>query len=128
MAVLREEQGSAAAEFVLVASMMTTLVLAVLQLAYGIFVANVCRDAALEGAHYAALADVNDREGGDRARALISRAVGQQFAGDVSVTRSSTGSDAWVRVTVRTAIPLLGPIGIPGTLTVTAHAPSEVLP
>ncbi|MBP3979065.1 pilus assembly protein [Microbacterium sp. BLY] len=69
-------------EFVLVGTLLTALTLAVLQLAFAIYVRNVLHDAAVEGAYYAALADTTTQEGEERAREVIRRALGRSHEGD----------------------------------------------
>ena len=53
--LLRDEEGSAVAEFSLVGVLLTALLLAVVQLALALHVRNTVLDAAAEGARYAAL-------------------------------------------------------------------------
>lgn len=120
---LRDERGSSSVEFVLVGALLTALTLAVLQLGLAVYVRNVLHDAAVEGAYHAALADVGPEGGAERTRLVIARAIGSAYAQDVSASLS--GGD--VRVTVRSATPVVGLIGIPGSLEVTARAPVETM-
>lgn len=122
-----DDRGSSPVEFVLVGTLLTVLTLAVLQLALAVYVRNVVHDAAVEGAHHAALADTSMAEGVERTRAAISSAVGDEYANDIHVTRSDALGHGTVVVQVRTALPVLGLIGIPYALEVTAHAPLETL-
>ena len=57
------EEGSAAAEFVMVGALLTVLTLAIMQLGLAQLVRNTVLDAAAEGARYAALADSGLGEG-----------------------------------------------------------------
>lgn len=126
---LREdESGSAPAEFVLVGGLLTLLTLAVLQIGLAVYVRNVVHDAAVEGAHYAALADSDRARGVDRARIVIERAVGTQYADDITASYTSTGGVPSVTVTVRTVLPLVGLVGLPAAMEVSASAPVESLP
>lgn len=111
----------------LVGTLLTAMTLAVLQLALAIYVRNVVHDAAVEGAHHAALADVALAEGADRTRELIGRAVGESYAHDVSVAHTSALGHPGVRIRVRTTLPVIGLIGIPYGMEVDAHAPLESL-
>ena len=122
---LGDERGSSPVEFVLVGTLLTFLTLAVLQLALAIYVRNVVHDAAVEGAFHAALADTSLAQGADRTRAIVTRAVGAEYASDITVTETGTGDRPEVEVTVRTTLPLLGLLGVPRLLEVTAHAPAE---
>lgn len=122
------DRGSAPAEFVLVGGLLTLLTLAVLQLGLAVYVRNVVHDAAVEGAHHAALADVPAAEGVQRTRAVIERAVGPDYAGDIVTGRTSVAGTPAVTVTVRTTLPVVGLLGLPAALEVSASAPLETLP
>lgn len=122
-----DERGSAVVEFVLVGALLTVLTLAVLQLAFAIYVRNVVHDAAVEGAYHAALADTPVQAGAVRAGELIDRAVGAGYAQEVSATSGTVGGTETVIVTVRATLPLAGLLGVPRGLEVTAHAPRESL-
>jgi Flp pilus assembly protein TadG len=123
----RDERGSAPAEFVLVGALLAALTLAVLQLGLAVYVRNVVHDAAVEGAYHAALADVDPAAGAERTRTLIERAVGAGYAREVTAGTTDVLGARTVVVTVRAVLPLIGLIGIPGALEVTAHAPRESL-
>ncbi|MGC5222701.1 TadE/TadG family type IV pilus assembly protein [Micromonospora sp. DT81.3] len=122
-----DERGSSPVEFVLVGTLLTVLTLAVLQLGLAIYVRNVVHDAAVEGAHHAALADTSLAEGSARTREIVARTVGLEYAGDVSVRQSHSLEHESVEVTVVTTLPLVGLLGAPRSLEVTAHAPVESL-
>src|SRR5690606_38243420 len=122
---LSDERGSSPVEFVLVGALLTALTLAVLQVALAVYVRNVVHDAAVEGAHYAALADTSLEEGAERTRSVIARAVGAGFAEDVAIGQdASLGHDS-VIVRVRTTLSVLGLIGVPYGMEVQARAPVE---
>lgn len=122
-----DDRGSGPVDFVLVGALLTTLTLAVLQLGFAVYVKNVVHDAAVEGAHYAALADTTLDEGAERTRLSITRAVGDGFAGDIAVSQSDRLGHPTAVVTVRTTLPVIGLLGIPYGLEVDAHAPMESL-
>jgi Flp pilus assembly protein TadG len=124
-ALLNDDAGSSPVEFVLVGTMLTVLTLGVLQLALMIYVRNVVHDAAVEGAYHAALADTSIDEGIDLTRAIVSRTVGADYAADISAQPSTDLGHESVQVTVRATLPLLGLLGAPRALEVTAHAPVE---
>ena len=124
---LDDERGSSPVEFVLVGALLTVLTLAVLQLGLAIYVRNVVHDAAVEGAHHAALADTTLAQGAERTRAIIARTVGESYAAGVSVRETGALGHATVEVAVSTTLPLVGLLGAPRTLEVTAHAPVETL-
>lgn len=122
-----DDRGSSPVEFVLVGTLLTALVLGLIQIALAVYVRNVVHDAAVEGAHYAALADTGPEEGAERARTVISRAVGEAYAADITVTRSQGDGHGTVDVRIRAALPVVGLLGIPHTMEVEAHAPVESL-
>ncbi|GAA3648192.1 TadE/TadG family type IV pilus assembly protein [Microbacterium marinilacus] len=121
------ERGSGPAEFVLVGALLTVLTLAVLQLGLAVYVRNVVHDAAVEGAHQAALADATPAHGVERTREIIVRAVGAAYADDISASHESIGGMASITVAVRTTLPVVGLLGIPSALEVEASAPVETL-
>ncbi|WP_067950310.1 TadE/TadG family type IV pilus assembly protein [Agromyces sp. NDB4Y10] len=124
---LRDERGSAVAEFSLVGVLLTALVLAVVQLALALHVRNTVLDAAAEGARYAALAGSSPAAGVERTRALIGAAIAADYAGDVSATTTNVGGATAIAVTVRTTLPVVGLLGPERALEVTGHAPVETV-
>lgn len=126
-ALLRDEDGSSAVDFVLVGVLVTAITLAVLQLALAVYLRNVVHDAAVEGAYHAALADTSLQDGADRTREIVGRAFGEGVVNDVAVRESSALGAPSVEVRVVATLPLLGLLGIPNGWEVTAHAPRETL-
>ncbi|CAH0159783.1 hypothetical protein SRABI76_01007 [Microbacterium oxydans] len=124
---LRDERGSSPVEFLLVGTLLTILTLAVLQLAFAVYVRNVVHDAAVEGAYHAALADTGLDEGAERTRTVITRAVGPSYAEEITVGRSTRFGSPTIDVRVRTTLPVIGLLGIPRAWEVEAHAPEETL-
>jgi Flp pilus assembly protein TadG len=124
---MRRDAGSAAAEFVMVAALLTVLTLGVLQLGVALLVRNTALDAASEGARFGALADNAPEDGVARTRQLISTAIGAEYARDVHVAAGEWHGRPAVTVTVRTTLPLLGLLGVGGALEVTGHAARETL-
>ncbi|WP_423494061.1 pilus assembly protein [Microbacterium esteraromaticum] len=122
---LADERGSSPVEFVLVGALLTALTLAVLQVALAVYVRNVVHDAAVEGAHYAALADTGPADGVARTQAVITRAVGAAYADDITIGADDSLGHPSVVVRVRTTLPVLGLIGVPYGLEVEARAPAE---
>lgn len=123
--VLSDDRGSATAEFVLIGILLSVLTLAVLQFGFAVYVRNVVHDAAVEGAYHAALADTTLGDGERRTRDIVSRTVGDGYATAVSAREATTGGYPTVEVTVRATLPVIGLLGVPGSLEVTAHAPVE---
>ena len=121
------DRGSSPVEFVLVGALLTFLTLAVLQFGLVVYVRNVVHDAAVEGAYRGALADETTAAGEARTRELITRAVGATYARDVHASHVLVGGQDSVRMMVRVPLPLIGLLGAPRALEVTADAPAETL-
>jgi hypothetical protein len=124
---LQDERGSSPVEFLLVGTLLTVLTLAVLQLAFAVYVRNVVHDAAVEGAYHAALADTGLDEGAERTRDVITRAVGAGYAEEITVVHSERLGYPMIDVRVRTTLPVIGLLGVPRVWEVEAHAPEESL-
>lgn len=125
---LRDDDGSAVAEFVLVGALLTVLTLSVLQLGLALHIRNTVRDAASEGARFAALADNGLDDGVRRSRDLIATALGADYASDVTAGYGRYRGHPSAIVTVRAPLPLIGLLGIDGGLEVVGHAAVESLP
>src|SRR4051812_34403849 len=107
-----DDRGSSPVEFVLVGVLLTALTLGVIQFALALYVRNVVHDAAVEGAHVAALADTDPGEGVQRTALVIGRAVGADYAQDVSIHETVALGVPTMEVTVRTTLPLIGFLGV----------------
>lgn len=123
----QDDRGSSPVEFVLVGALLTVLTLAILQFGLAVYVRNVVHDAAVEGAHHAALADTSLQDGVDRTASVITTAIGSGYAEDISAGESEDPGHSVIRVRVRTTLPVIGLIGVPFALEVTADAPRESL-
>jgi hypothetical protein len=121
------ERGSAVAEFVMVAALLTALTLAVLQLALALHIRNTVLDAAAEGARFAALADSGLDQGAARSRDLITAALGPGYAADVSASYADVSGQPGVQVRVIARLPLFGLLGMDRGLEVEGHAAVEGL-
>jgi Flp pilus assembly pilin Flp len=127
MRALLRDEGSAAAEFVMVSALLTVLVLSVLQLGLALHVRNTVLDAASEGARFGALADNDLSDGVARTRDLITTALGPGYAGDVTASYGSYLGHPAAIVTVHAPLPLIGLIGLDEGLEVDGHAAVETL-
>lgn len=123
---LRDDRGSAVAEFTMVVGLLTLVVLSVMQLALGLHVRNVLQDAAAEGARYGALAGSSPAAGVDRAQALIETAIGSDYAQTITASTTTVAGHPALRLTVQAPLPVLGLIG-PTTLEVQGSAALETL-
>ncbi|HKP07200.1 MAG TPA: TadE/TadG family type IV pilus assembly protein [Microbacterium sp.] len=124
---LRDDAGASPVEFVLVGTLLTVLTLGVLQFGLAVYVRNVVHDAAVEGAYHAALADTTLADGAQRTRDIVGRTIGAEYATDVTVAEAASLGQETVEVRVRATLPLVGLLGAPRGLEVTAHAPVESL-
>ncbi|WP_396654101.1 TadE/TadG family type IV pilus assembly protein [Microbacterium sp. PRC9] len=122
---MRDDAGASPVEFVLVGTLLTVLTLGVLQFGLAVYVRNVVHDAAVEGAYHAALADTTLADGAQRTRDIVGRAIGAEYATDVRVQESAALGQRTVEVRVQATLPLVGLLGAPRGMEVTAHAPVE---
>lgn len=125
--MIRDERGSAVVEFTLVSVLLTVLTLSVLQLGLALHVRNTVLDAAAEGARFAALADNGPVDGIRRTHDLISTAIGPEYARDIRASTGSWRGQPAVTITVRTTLPVIGLVGVPGAVEVAGHAVVETL-
>ena len=122
-----DDSGSAVVEFVFVGILLTFLTLGVLQLGLALHVRNTLQDAASEGARWGALIDSTPEDGVQRTKELITTAVGQQYATDVTVSSQQwLGAPATV-ITVKAPLPMIGLWGPAASVEVSGHAATEVL-
>jgi Flp pilus assembly protein TadG len=124
---LRDERGSAVAEFTLVGILLVVLALAVVQLALALHVRNTLLDAAAEGARFASLAGASPSDGAERTRDLIDAAISSTYSEHVTAATVDLGGVPAVEVTVRATLPVIGLLGVANGLEVEGHAPIEVV-
>jgi hypothetical protein len=122
---MSDERGSAPAEFVLVALLLVTLVLGVLQVGAVLLVRNTALDAAAEGARWAAVAGNGAEEGAARAREVLTVSLGPSYAQDVRVRTALWQGVPATEVTARIPLPVIGLFGPPNGIEVTGHAVLE---
>ncbi|WP_267892615.1 TadE/TadG family type IV pilus assembly protein [Microterricola pindariensis] len=123
---VRDERGSALAEFTMVAALLTLLCLAVVQLALALHVRNTVQDAAAEGARMAARAGATLDDGLQRTRELITLGIGAGYAGNVTAGYTEVAELRSTEVRVVAPLPLIGLFGIASGLEVTGHAAVEL--
>lgn len=120
----RGERGSATAEWTLVAALLTLVLLSVLQVGFALHVRTTLIDAAAEGARSAALHGASPQDGIERTRTLITAALDPAYAERIEILDDGEQ----IRITVHAPLPVLGLVGIPGGVEVSAHAPREARP
>lgn len=126
-ALLRDDSGSATAEFVMVGALLTVLTLSVMQLGLALHIRNTVLDAASEGARFGALADNSLADGVERTRDLIQTALGPGYAQDITASYGTYLGHPAAIVTVHAPLPLIGLVGIDDGLEVEGHAAVETL-
>ncbi len=108
--MIREvDRGSAPVDFALVGVLLVAIALVVVQIAFFAHLRAVAIDSAIAGAAHAALADTTDSEGVARATALVSAGVAASLVRSVSVGSSEVAGKPIVSVTIRLAVPAIGP-------------------
>ena len=105
----RLERGSAPVEFVLVGVLLVAVALTVLQIAFIAHIRAVAIDSAIAGAAHAGLADTADSEGVDRAIELVTSGIAASLVRSVSISSGEAAGRAIASVTIRLAVPAIGP-------------------
>lgn len=119
---MRDDGGSAPAEFAMVAGLLVMLLLAVIQFTVVLLVRNTVQDAAAQGARVAAFADGALDDGIARTTQLIDASLGPRYAQRIGAHYVTEGSLRVVEVRVSTSLPVIGLIGFAGAIEVTGHA------
>ena len=103
------DRGSAPVEFSLVSVLLVAVVLSVLQVAFIAHVRAVAIDSAIAGAACAALADTSNSEGVARTKDLLALGMGSSLVRSVTVADSAIAGRHSIDVTVKLAVPAIGP-------------------
>lgn len=119
---LRSDRGSAVVEFPLVAVLIVMIALATIQAALIVHTRNTLIDAAVQGAHHAALVGNTPGDGAERAQQLIGERFGDAY--QVAATAQET-PDGRITVEITATMPLVGLLGPSGSLRVDGHAIAE---
>ncbi len=110
----------------MVSGLVVVFFLAAFQLGFTLYVRNTLIAHAAEGARYGARADATPADGVDRARTMIRASLRDSYAQDVTAQRTTTdGGAAVVQVRVSAPLPVVGPWGPSGQLTVSGRAYAE---
>lgn len=119
---MRDDDGAAVVDFVLVSILLLALFLLVFQVGVVLHVRNVLTASAAEGARYAAAADRDPAEGAARAKEAIAQALGQGVADrmDCRPVAGQTAAGAPV-VDIRCSGPLPVVFLPAGPLSITVH-------
>ncbi|GAA5158019.1 TadE/TadG family type IV pilus assembly protein [Ornithinimicrobium tianjinense] len=119
------ERGAAVSEFAMLAGLVSVLVLAALQLSFALHVRNTATAHVIEGARHGARADLAPEDGARRARELLGTSVSEDRQAAVTAERVTVAGMEVVRVTAMLTLPVFGPFGPGGALTVTGQAYAE---
>ncbi len=122
---LADQRGSAVVEFSLVTVVLLTMVLGLCQLALALHVRNTLVACAAEGARYGANADRGQDDAAAHTTQLITAALADSFAREVSARTTTVDDVAVVEVSVSTVLPVIGLLGPPRSRTVRGHAFDE---
>lgn len=121
-AALRAEDGAAVAEFPLVAVLIIVIALGVVQAALIMHTRNTLTDAAVQGAHHAALVGSTPPDGAQRAEQLIDDRFGRALDAEATATLDEPGT---IRVEVTATLPVVGLLGPAAALSVEGRALDE---
>ncbi|OKL53645.1 hypothetical protein BSZ39_08465 [Bowdeniella nasicola] len=124
-AALHSERGSVIPEYVMVLTMLLFVLLALIQFVFAAHIHSILRDSAAEGARRAAMMDGTDADGVQLAHELITSAVSEGYASDISIEQVTIDGVAAVRVSVKAPLPVIGLLGPTGGFDIQAHAVRE---
>lgn len=118
----RRDEGSAVVEFPLVSILVMIVAVAAIQTAVVLHTHNTVLDAAVQGAHHAALLGNTPEDGAQRAEQLIRERLGSGFEANATATGSADGT---ITVDVRATMPLIALFGPSGSLHASGRAIDE---
>ena len=116
------DAGNATAEFVMVIGLVVLLFAGVLQVAFVLYTRNMMVDAAASGARYGTLLDRTYEDGAVRTRQLLTDSLPTGGVANVSYQVVNQNGVQMLEMQVNAPLPILGPFGVPNTLTVSGHA------
>ncbi|QGN56762.1 TadE family protein [Nostocoides sp. HKS02] len=105
------DSGSAVADFVLVAALVSVLFVAVLQVGLALYVRNTLIACAAEGARLGARADGDPTQGVARTRELIASSLSARYSRDVTAQVTEVDGVQVLSVRVLAPLPVIGPLG-----------------
>lgn len=106
-------------------ALVVLMFLAAIQLGYALHVRNTATAHVIEGARVGARADNTTADGVARATELLATTLPGRYGTTVTGQRGTVGAVEVVRVSADIPLPVIGPLGIPGTMTVTGQAYAE---
>ncbi|WP_380261021.1 TadE/TadG family type IV pilus assembly protein [Kineococcus sp. GCM10028916] len=122
---MRQDEGSAVAEFAAVAGLLALLFAAVVQLAVVQHVRATAADCAGEGARFGALRGNTPELGARRSRELLTASLSPRFADHVAADVVDLGGLRVVQVDVDAPLPVIGLFGVGRGMHLEGHAVLE---
>lgn len=119
------DRGAATVEFALVSTLVVLLFLAAVQVGYALHVRNTATAHVIEGARVGARADNTPADGVARATELLATTLPGRYGTSVTGRAATVGGVGVVQVSANLPLPVVGPLGFPGTMTVTGQAYAE---
>lgn len=122
----QDERGNAIASHVMVQALVVFVFLALMQLAYALYVRNTVLDIASQSARRGALIGGSDAEAAARARQLLAQYLSPSYPATVTVHRQpmqlGDGHGQLITVSVTAQLPVLGPLGPRAGINVSGRA------
>jgi Flp pilus assembly protein TadG len=115
-------------DFVLVMVLLVPIVLAIVQTGLVLHVRNTLTAAASDGACAGARFGAGPEDAAERARELVTAALADSFARDVSARETTLDGVPTVEVVIAAEVPALGLLGPAVNLRVDGHAVKEIVP
>ena len=122
------DRGSAVVDFVLVMVLLIPIVLGIVQTGLVLHVRNTLTAAASDGARAGARFGAGPADAVQRARELVTTALADSYARDVSASDTVLDGVPTVEVVIAAEVPALGLLGPGVSLRVDGHAVKEVVP
>jgi len=122
------QRGSAVVDFVLVMVLLVPIVLGIVQTGLVLHVRNTLTAAASDGARAGARFGAGPEDAAERARELVTVALADSFAGDISARETTLGGVPTIEVVIAAEVPALGLLGPAVNLQVDGHAVKEIVP
>lgn len=110
------DRGNATTEFTMVASLVMLFFFVVLQVAFALYTKNMLVDAAVSGARYGTLYNNSVADAHSRTAQLIQQSMPYGYDAEISVTTIQQNNTEILEVSVNGPLPLIGPWGVPQTL------------
>jgi Flp pilus assembly protein TadG len=122
------DRGSAVVDFVLVMVLLVPIVLGIVQTGLVLHVRNTLTAAASDGARAGARFGAGPDDAVQRARELVTAALADSYARDVSANETVLDGVPTVEVVIAAEVPALGLLGPGVGLRVDGHAVKEIVP